>query len=196
MAVGERFADCRSDVCRQEPEAAAVRGSLGPVHREHGRVLGGIGADGGLRAERVRFTGTGRGRLAGAAQLRAGVPHARGVRPTGPDGLRRAGVAGVRPEPGASVRVAHRRGLHRPRARPAARVGPVRGLLLRHRGAPPVRHGRTGEHLLLIDDRVQTVTGIRTYACAFVDRPARHFRRDVCNGETFMPETIRKANRI
>lgn len=61
--------------------------------------------------------------------------------------MRRDRVAGVRPEPGAVVRVGDRRGICRPPARPAASVGPVRGLLLRYRRATPVRHGRTGAYI-------------------------------------------------
>lgn len=122
--------------------AAAVPRPLGPVHRQHGRVPGRVRADRRLRAERVRLAGPGRGRPAGPAQLRAGVPHARGGRPAGPDVLRRARVAGVRPQPGAAVRVAGGRGLRGARARPAARRGRVRGVLLRGRRAAPVRRDR------------------------------------------------------
>lgn len=129
----------------QEPvaQAVAVQRPLGPVYREHGRVPGGIRPDRGLRAELVRFDGPGRRGSAGPAQLRAGVLHAGGGRPTGADGLRRTGLAGVRPEPGLAVRVARRRWFRGQRVRPPVGAGPVGSLLLRHRGTPLVRHGRT-----------------------------------------------------
>lgn len=66
-------------LCSQEPvvaEAAAVQGPFGPLRRQHGRVPGGIRADGGLRAQHVRLPGAGRGWPARAAQLRPGVLHA------------------------------------------------------------------------------------------------------------------------
>lgn len=132
---------------QQQPvaQASAVQRPLGPVRRQHDRVPGGTRTDRGLRAEHMRLDGRGRGRPAGSAQLRAGVLHARGGRPAGAHGLRRARVAGVRPRPGAAVRVGDRRGFRRGRARPAARARPVRSLLLRHRGPAPVRLDRKGE---------------------------------------------------
>lgn len=116
------------------------------MHGQHDRVPGRVRVDGRLRAEHVRFHGTGHGRTAGAAQLRAGVLHAGGDQPAGADGLRRDRVAGVRPEPGPAVRVAHRRRFHRARPRPAADRGSVGRLLLRRRGPTPVRDGRTCEY--------------------------------------------------
>lgn len=137
---------------QQQPvaQASAIQRSLGPVHRQHDRVPGGVRAHRGLRAQHVRLHGRGRSRPAGSAQLRAGVLHARGGRPAGAHGLWRARVARVRPRPGAAVRVAGRRGLCRARARPAARARPVRGLLLRHRSAALVRLDRKGEYLVII----------------------------------------------
>lgn len=136
----------------QEPivETATVQRALGPVHCQHDRVFGRIRSDGGLRAEHVRIDGGGHRWTAGTAQLRADVLHARGGRPAWADGVRRAGVAGVRPEPGAPVRVTVRRRFRRARARPTTGIGFVRGLLLRHRGTPLVRHDRTGEYLYCI----------------------------------------------
>jgi len=104
----------------------------------------------------VRLAGAGHRRPASSAQLWAGVLHARGGRPARADGLRRAGVAGVRPEPGLAVRVARRRRFRCAHARPTTGAGPVRGLLLRHSGAPPVRHDRTGECLCIIISLLHT----------------------------------------
>jgi len=93
----------------------------------------------------VRFAGAGHRRPTGPAQLRACVLHARGGRSAWSNGMRRAGVAGVWPEPGPVVRVARRRRFRGGHSRPATGAGPVGGLLLRHRGAPSVLHDWTGE---------------------------------------------------
>lgn len=129
----------------QEPvsQAAPVQGTLGPVHRQHDRVPRRVSVGRGLCAKHVRLAGAGHRRVAGPAQLRAGVPHAGNCRPTRADGLRRARVAGVRPEQSAALRVAGRRGFRRPRARPAYVAGSVRRVLLRHRSAPLVRNDQT-----------------------------------------------------
>lgn len=115
------------------------------MHRQHDRVPDRVRADHRLHTEHVRLAGAGHRRPAGSTQLWAGVLHARGGRPARADGVRRTGMAGVRPESGLAVRVARRRRFRCADARPATRAGPVRGLLLRHRGTPPVRHDRTGE---------------------------------------------------
>jgi len=109
----------------------------------------------------VRLAGAGHRRPAGSAQLWAGVLHARGGRPARADGVRRAGVAGVRPEPGLAVRVARRRRFRCAHARPATGAGPVRGLLLRHRGTSPVRHDRTGKRTVYIIIYYIIITRVR-----------------------------------
>jgi len=115
------------------------------VHRQHDSVPSRVRADRRLRAEHVRFAGASHRRPAGPTQLRAGVLHARGGRPARPHGVRRAGVAAVRPEPGPVVRVARRRRFRGGHARPTTGAGPVGGLLLRNRGTPPVCHDWTGK---------------------------------------------------
>lgn len=115
------------------------------MHRQHNRVSGRVRADRRLRAEHVRFAGAGHRRPPGPAQLRAGVLHARGGRPARSHGVRRASVAGVWPEPGPVVRVAHRCRFRGGHARPATGASPVGGLLLCHRSTPPVCHDCTGE---------------------------------------------------
>lgn len=119
------------------------------MHRQHDRVPDRIRSDGGLRTEHVRLDSGGHRGPTGAAQFRTGVLHAGGGRPARADGVRRAGVAGVWPEPGAPVRVAVWRWFRRARARPSAGIGFVCGLLLRHCGTPLVRNGRTGDYQLL-----------------------------------------------
>lgn len=116
------------------------------MHRQHDRVPDRIGAGRGLRAEHMRIAGAGHRRATGAARLRAGMPHAGGGRTPRPDGRRCARMAAMRPRPGAAVRVAVRRGFRRRSARPNSGAGPVCSLLLRHRGTPLVRHGRTREY--------------------------------------------------
>jgi len=113
----------------------------------------------------VRFSGASHRRPAGSTQLWAGMLHARGGRPTGPNGMRRAGVADVRPEPSLAVRVARRCWFRCAHARSTTGAGPVGGLLLRHRGTPPVRHVRTGERpvyiIIYLFENLKISTGIQ-----------------------------------
>lgn len=84
------------------------------MYGKHGCVPRRICADRRLRIEHVRFASAGHGRPSGAAQLRAGLLHARGERPARSHGFRRDRVARVRPEPSAPVRIARRRRFRRP----------------------------------------------------------------------------------
>lgn len=91
------------------------------------------------------FASAGHRRSPGPTQLRPSVLHARGGRPARPHGVRRAGVAGVWPEPGPVVRVTRQRRFRGRHSYPTTGAGLVGDLLLRHCGTPPVCHDWTGK---------------------------------------------------